>query len=52
MALDLRSALPALLPKAISWAEERAVEIASTGFPLGLSDLSLARRVGVVRPER
>ena len=51
MTLDLRSALPALLPRAIAWAEERAAEIASTGFPLGQSGLSLARRVGVIRPE-
>jgi len=51
MNFDLRSALPFLLPKAIVWAEERAVEIASSGLPLDSRGISLAQRVCVAHPE-
>jgi hypothetical protein len=49
--MDLRSALPHLLPKAIAWAEARASEITSSGFPLDDVGLSLAHKVGVQRPD-
>lgn len=48
---NLASALPALLPRAIAWAEARALEIAATGTPLGEMGLRLARDVGVSQPE-
>ena len=51
MGFDLRSALPFLLPKAITWAEERAAEIAASGMPLDHKGISLAQRVGVAHPE-
>ncbi|MCW5297443.1 hypothetical protein DXT88_04575 [Herbaspirillum lusitanum] len=52
MTFDLRSALPFLLPKAISWAQEREKEILNTGIPLTEYEISLAKRVGVSEPEK
>jgi hypothetical protein len=49
--IDLRAALPALLPLAIEWAEARAREVAFTGKSLDDHDLAIARAVGVQRPE-
>jgi hypothetical protein len=52
MSIDLRAALPVLVPKAISWAEAQHAHIAQVGLPLNDSLLSLAASVGVQRPER
>ncbi len=49
--MDLRTALPMLLPKAIDWAEARASEVAARGVPLNDAELEIARRVGVKRPD-
>jgi hypothetical protein len=48
---NLRAALPGLVPKAIAWAEQTADEISRTGIALDEHGLSIARRVGVIRPE-
>ena len=48
---DLRAALPHLVPKAIAWADQRADEISRAGVALDDYRLSIARRVGVIRPE-
>lgn len=50
--MDLTAKLPALLPAAIRWAEERAEEVVLAGQPLDERDLALARAVGVREPER
>lgn len=50
--MDLKTALPLLLPKAISWAEDQADSGASIGRPLSELELALAREVGVEQPER
>ena len=52
MTLDLRNALPSLLPEAIAWAEARAYEAAASGMTLDDSGVALARAVSVVHPER
>jgi hypothetical protein len=49
--LDLRTALPQLLPLAIAWAEEQSQHVALVGQGLSPSGLALARAVGVVHPE-
>ena len=49
--IDLRAALPRLLPGAIAWAEARAGEAAATGAALTAAWSEIARRVGVQRPE-
>ncbi len=49
--LDLRDELPRLLPNAIAWAEDRAAKAAEVGTPLNASELEIARKVGVARPE-
>lgn len=51
MAMDLQALLPQLLPGAIAWAEEQAAHVAQAGRPLDTDGLSLARSVGVRRPE-
>jgi hypothetical protein len=48
--MDLQSALPALLPKAIAWAESEANSAAATGQVLNEIAQGLARRVGVSHP--
>src|SRR5260370_9920258 len=48
---NLRAALPGLVPKAIAWAEQTADKISRTGNALDKYGLSIARRVGVIRPE-
>ncbi len=50
--MDLRTALPLLLPKAISWAEDQADSGANIGRPLSEIEFALAREVGVKQPER
>ena len=49
--MDLQALLPRLMPRAITWAEEVAVDVASRGSALGESSLSDARTMGVQRPE-
>jgi len=49
--MDLRQALPHLLPLAIAWAEGEAREVAQTGAPLTPAEEEIARAVGVQRPE-
>jgi hypothetical protein len=51
MNIDLRTALPMLLPSAIRWAEVRASEVAQSGSQLNENRISIARAVGVIRPE-
>jgi hypothetical protein len=50
--LNLEATLPALLPRAVAWAEACATEAAATGAPLDEPGLVLARAVGVRRPGR
>jgi len=49
--MDLRAALPLLLPKAIVWADEEALRVATSGRALTADEITLARKVGVVKPE-
>jgi hypothetical protein len=49
--MDLQTALPTLLPRAIVWAEARAAEVAQSGIALNNPLLAIARSVGVVRSE-
>ena len=51
MPVDLRAALPALLPLAIQWTDARAREVALAGMPLDDHRLGVARAVGVQKPE-
>jgi hypothetical protein len=48
--MDLRQALPALMPAAIAWAERRAHDAAKVGIALTPEETLLARSVGVVQP--
>jgi hypothetical protein len=50
--MDLAAALPALLPRAVAWAEAEARSVLRDGMPLSAAELSLARGVGVRDPER
>lgn len=49
--MDLRQALPHLLPGAIAWAEARAREVAENGASLNPSEEAIARAVGVANPD-
>lgn len=49
--MDLRAALPTLLPRAIAWAQARSREVQIHGTLLTREELALARLVGVARPE-
>lgn len=49
--LNLAAELPRLLPRAVAWAEVEANKSLSTGMPLTDSGMSLARVVGVRRPD-
>lgn len=49
---DLLAALPVLTPKAILWAENQATFISQMGVSLDEGLIVLARRVGVMHPER
>jgi hypothetical protein len=49
--MDLRTALPALLPLAIAWAEARASEVAALGVSLTEETVAIARAVGVQKPD-
>ena len=48
---DLHLQLPALLPRAIAWAEARARRAAEVGAPLTAAEQDIARAVGVARLE-
>jgi hypothetical protein len=50
--IDLAAALPALLPRAIAWAEARSRSAQAEGVPLDGAGQSLARSVGVRNPEK
>lgn len=50
--MDLKVALPHLLPKAISWAEAEATRGASAGREITERERDFAREVGVTYPER
>ena len=52
MDFDLAAALPLILPRMVDWAEQHAAQIAAAGEPLDEAGLFLARRVGVLQPER
>ena len=43
--------LPAILPKAIAWAEAQSTHILAQGTPLDAAGIEDARRVGVANPE-
>ena len=47
--MDLQTLLPRLIPRAITWAEVIAADVASRGAALDVSGLSDARTVGVQR---
>ena len=49
--MDLQALLPNLMPRAISWAEEVAADVASRGSTLDDSSLSDAETMGVQWPE-
>jgi hypothetical protein len=50
--MDLRQALPALLPAAIAWAEARAKKAAEVGSALTPAEQEIARQVGVSQTAR
>ena len=50
--MDLQTALPLLLPKAIAWAEDQANRAADFGREPSPRERELARGVGVERPDR
>src|ERR1700730_7363256 len=49
--IDLRAALPQLLPRAIAWAEAEAATAKATGQALTDEAQAVARHVGVAHPE-
>jgi len=51
MPVDLRVALPLLLPRAIEWAVARSQEAAACGRSLSEREIAIARAVGVRQPE-
>lgn len=46
--MDIQFVLPQLIPIAIAWAEEKSREILACGEPLTLTEMDLARRMGVI----
>lgn len=52
MVFDFRTALPTLVPKAISWAEAHHAHIVQVGQPLNDTLIGVAKKVGVLHPER
>ena len=50
--MDLQKQLPLLLPQAIAWAKSESQRAASEGTKLPDDLIEIARRVGVVRPDR
>lgn len=51
MTFDLRAALPLLISKAIAWAEVQSSQMAKTGKPLNDVLNSVAKSIGVLRPD-
>jgi hypothetical protein len=51
MRFDLGALLPALLPRAVAWAEAQSQSILEEGTALSAAELALARSVGVRSPE-
>lgn len=49
--MDLRRALPTLMPAAVAWAERRARHAAKVGIALTPEETLLAGSVGVIHPE-
>lgn len=49
--MNLLNVLPTILPRAITWAETVAADVASRGFGLSEMGFSDARTVGVIHPE-
>jgi hypothetical protein len=49
--MNLRAALPLLLPKAVAWAQEEESRAATTGRALTSDEITLAQKVGVVNSE-
>ena len=47
---DLRTALPALLPRAITWARETARRVELAGAAINSDEVLIARKVGVRQP--
>ena len=52
MTLDLRSALPLLIPKAVAWAEKQSENAVRLGRPLDETFMPVAKAVGVASPEQ
>lgn len=52
MDMDIRQALPLLLPHAIAWAEQQSRQAAEIGVELPEGLTGVARAVGVQHPER
>lgn len=50
--IDLAASLPLLLPRAVAWAEAQASIVLASDNSLNPAALELARRVGVVKPEK
>jgi hypothetical protein len=50
--MDLKAALPQLLPKAITWAEAEAIRGAGVGRELTECEWDVARNIGVTHPEQ
>lgn len=48
----LKSVLPWLQPSITRWAQKLAQEVLATGQPLDAAGIAIARRVGVVEPQR
>lgn len=52
MPIDLQASLPAILPRAIAWANARSAGILAAGEPLSASGITIATAVGVSSPEK
>lgn len=50
--MDLKTALPILLPKAVKWAEQQQMDILASGRALTPDEIKIARAVGVTEPEK
>ncbi len=50
--MDIQADLKILIPEAIEWATEQEKSIRDHGFPIVEHGITMAQRVGVLRPER
>ena len=50
--IDLAAALPRLLPLAIPWVQSQEADVLATGCPLTVTELALAKAVGVRNASR